>query len=68
MGFWEPRHPGCQPEALEESRRVRSLAGPISLSCSILDDQGKLLDLDQTDWLEFYIVLVRESDRESRQP
>src|SRR5258708_6015303 len=38
LGFWEPRHPGCQPETLQ--------------------------DADHTDWLEFYIVLVRESDRE----
>ena len=30
----------------------------------MLDEQAQLLDLDKTDWLEFYIVLVRESDRE----
>src|SRR5215831_5927065 len=34
-----------------------------SISCSVLDDDGSLLDLDRTDWLEFYIVLVRETGR-----
>jgi len=32
-----------------------------SISCSVLDEEGRLLDREQVDWLEFYIVLVRES-------
>jgi ferredoxin--NADP+ reductase len=64
LGFWEPRHPGCQPESLQETEEGQMARRAYSLSCSVLDEQGKLLDLDQTDWLEFYIVLVRESDRE----
>jgi ferredoxin--NADP+ reductase len=64
LGFWEPRHPGCQPESLTDAEEGQLARRAYSLSCSVLDDQGKLLDLDSTDWLEFYIVLVRESDRE----
>jgi ferredoxin/flavodoxin---NADP+ reductase len=61
LGFWEPRMPGCQeetriPDAVKLARRS------YSLSCSILEDDGSLLDLPQTDWLEFYVVLVRKTD------
>src|SRR5262249_23606926 len=34
-----------------------------SISSSILDDRGALLDRSKVDWLEFYVVLVRDSDR-----
>jgi ferredoxin--NADP+ reductase len=34
-----------------------------SISCPVLDDRGQLLDLQKTDWLEFYIVLVRSADK-----
>lgn len=34
-----------------------------SISCSVLDDSGNLEDVTKTDWLEFYIVLVRESTK-----
>ena len=64
LGFWEPRHPGCQPETLNDTEESQLARRAYSLSCSILDEEGKLLDLERTDWLEFYIVLVRESDRE----
>jgi ferredoxin/flavodoxin---NADP+ reductase len=64
LGFWEPRHPGCQPESLTDAEEGQLARRAYSLSCSVLDEEGKLLDLDRTDWLEFYIVLVRESDRE----
>ncbi len=64
LGFWEPRHPGCQEEVLHGSEESQLARRAYSLSCSILDDQDKLLDLDALDWLEFYIVLVRESDRQ----
>src|SRR5262249_48180386 len=34
-----------------------------SISCPILDDgHTGLLDVERTDWLEFYIVLVRDTD------
>ncbi len=60
MGFWEPRFPGCQEEAPppDETRLARR---SYSISCSVLDERGELLDIPQTDWVEFYIVLVRNS-------
>ena len=32
-----------------------------SISCSVYSEPGTLLDVAATDWLEFYIVLVREN-------
>lgn len=61
MGFWEPRHPGCQEETVKPGDETRLVRRAYSISCSILGDNGKLLDRSQADWLEFYIVLVRDS-------
>jgi ferredoxin--NADP+ reductase len=63
LGYWEPRYPGCQEEVGPPPSQVKVIRRAYSISCSILDDQGKLLDLQATHWLEFYIVLVRESDQ-----
>src|SRR5262249_36086850 len=64
LGNWEPRFPGCQEEVLAPGDETKLVRRAYSISCSILDDSGQLLDTDKTDWLEFYIVLVRESDRQ----
>jgi ferredoxin--NADP+ reductase len=64
LGYWEPRHPDCQeehPAPADESKLIRRA---YSISCSILDEEGKLLDSDHGNWLEFYIVLVRDSEKE----
>ncbi len=61
MGFWEPRHPGCQDETLKPGEEDRLVRRAYSISCSILGDDNNLLTLEKTDWLEFYIVLVRDS-------
>jgi ferredoxin--NADP+ reductase len=63
LGFWEPRIPGCQEEHLDPANLGKLARRAYSISCPVLDDEGHLLDVEQTDWLEFYIVLVRESDR-----
>jgi ferredoxin--NADP+ reductase len=63
MGYWELRHLGCQEEVLQPGDATRLAKRAYSISCSILDDTGNLLDRTQVDWLEFYIVLVRDSDR-----
>lgn len=65
LGYWEPRFPGCQEENLTPADQTKLARRAYSISCSVLDDQDQLLDIDQTDWLEFYIVLVRETDRPS---
>lgn len=63
LGFWEPRFPGCQEEELNPADEVKLARRSYSISCSILDSKGELLDLEQTDWLEFYVVLVRDSGK-----
>jgi ferredoxin--NADP+ reductase len=63
MGYWEPRHLGCQEEQLQPGDETKLAKRAYSISCSILDDGGELLDRSQVDWQEFYVVLVRESDR-----
>lgn len=63
MGHWEPRVPDCQEEHPKPGEEVKLIRRAYSISCPILDDSGKLLDLAQTDWLEFYIVLVRRSEK-----
>jgi ferredoxin--NADP+ reductase len=61
LGYWEPRVEGCQEEHLrpEELRKVVRRA--YSISCSVEAEPGTLYDPATTDWLEFYIVLVREN-------
>src|SRR4051794_17000539 len=63
LGYWEPRHPGCQDEVLQPGDETRLARRAYSISCGILED-GRLLDVDATDWLEFYIVLVRDTGRQ----
>jgi len=63
MGQWEPRAPDCQDELPKPSDDHKLIRRAYSLSCSVLDDDGKLFDMSATDWLEFYIVLVRQSDK-----
>jgi ferredoxin/flavodoxin---NADP+ reductase len=65
MGYWEPRYPGCQEEELKPGDEQKLVRRAYSISCSILDEQQQLLDRSQANWLEFYIVLVRntETDR-----
>ena len=68
LGNWEPRFPGCQEEDLKPGDEQKLVRRAYSISSSVLDDNGQLFDMERTDWLEFYIVLVRESDRTARQP
>ena len=63
LGQWEPRHPGCQAEVTKPGEEKKLIRRAYSLSSSIIDEQGNLLDLPRMDWLEFYIVLVRESEK-----
>jgi ferredoxin--NADP+ reductase len=63
LGFWEPRYPGCAPEVLGPSEETKLARRSYSISCPVLDG-GSLLDVRCTaQWLEFYVVLVRDSDK-----
>jgi ferredoxin--NADP+ reductase len=68
LGNWEPRMPGCQEESLAPGDEAKLVRRSYSISCSILDDNNELLDLARTDWLEFYVVLVRETDNPQKPP
>jgi ferredoxin--NADP+ reductase len=68
MFLFEPRYPGCQEEALKDGEEVNLARRAYSISCSILDDDNRLLDIDKTDWLEFYIVLVKEGGKGGKAP
>ncbi len=63
LGYWEPRFPGSAEEDLMEADLTKLARRSYSISCSVLDDEGRLLDRDKADWLEFYIVLVRETEK-----
>lgn len=62
MGQWEPRAPGCQDETSKPGEEKKLIRRAYSLSCSVLNEQGAMLDMANVGWLEFYIVLVRSSD------
>jgi ferredoxin--NADP+ reductase len=64
MGNWEPRFPGCTEEVLPAADELKLARRSYSISCPVLDDEGRLLDVDRAGWLEFYIVLVRDSTKE----
>ncbi len=69
VGFWEPRTPGCQEEvSLGEEDQKKLAIRSYSLSCSLLDKRGELIDMERTDWLEYYIVLVRSTGNPAKAP
>ncbi|RMG32235.1 MAG: ferredoxin--NADP reductase [Planctomycetota bacterium] len=60
LGAWEPRLPGTQPER-DEGPPSRLIRRAYSISCPLLDDAGRLVTVDELDFLEFYVALVRRS-------
>ncbi|MBI3412318.1 MAG: ferredoxin--NADP reductase [Planctomycetes bacterium] len=63
LGHWEPRHPGAQEEPPKPGDDRKLIRRAYSLSSSVTDEKGELLDLPNMDWVEFYIVLVREAEK-----
>jgi ferredoxin--NADP+ reductase len=63
LGYWEPRAPGCTEETLTPGEETKLARRSYSISHPILDDDGVHLLAAGHDWLEFYIVLVRESEK-----
>jgi ferredoxin--NADP+ reductase len=61
LGYWEARVEGCQVETLKPEDVTKVVRRAYSISCPVEWDGGKLYDDSTTDWLEFYIVLVREN-------
>jgi ferredoxin--NADP+ reductase len=63
LGYWEPRVAGCQAEALTPEEAAKVVRRAYSISCPVTadGDPDRLADYGAADWLEFYIVLVREN-------
>jgi ferredoxin--NADP+ reductase len=61
LGYWERRTEGCQVETLPPAEVTKVVRRAYSISCSIYSSPGQLMRLEDNDWLEFYIVLVREN-------
>lgn len=68
LGGWENRVDGpCQIE--DEKQQGKLIKRAYSVSCTMLDDQGKLASCTDYDYLEFYITLVVRPDTElSKRP
>jgi len=64
LGNWEPRAPGCQEEQLKPGEERKVVKRAYSLSHSILTEQGTELLPEQREFVEFYIVLVRQTGSE----
>jgi ferredoxin/flavodoxin---NADP+ reductase len=61
LGYWEPRVEGCEQETLTPEEETKLVRRSYSISCSVEREPGRLRDLAEDDWLEFYIVLVRSN-------
>ncbi len=69
LGYWEPCAPGCQEEEdLTNEDRKKLAIRSYSLSCSLLDNRGELIDMERADWLEYYVVLVRGTGNPAKPP
>ncbi len=67
LGNWEPRSPGCQEESLKPGDDAKVVRRAYSISNSILAGEV-LVDVAGTDFLEFYITLVREGSDPTKPP
>jgi len=61
LGYWEPRAPATQAEHLAGSDLRKMVKRAYSISFPILDENRRLLKHADVDFLEFYVVLVREA-------
>jgi len=61
LGYWEPRASDCQPEGDISQRLHKLIKRAYSISCPLLDDTGQLAGVNDQEFLEFYISLVRHA-------
>lgn len=61
LGFWEPRAPETQAEDLTDAELRKVVKRAYSMSFPVLDGSHRLVRHSDCDFLEFYVVLVRES-------
>ncbi|QDV83366.1 ferredoxin--NADP reductase [Stieleria magnilauensis] len=68
LGNWEPRLEGTQQENLPEKKLTRVVKRAYSISCPLLDADHQLAPIHAVDYMEFYVVLVREADGPGKAP
>jgi len=68
LGNWEPRVPGTQAENLKPGDEAKVVRRAYSISCTIIDDADAVVDVAATDFIEFYITLVREGSDPAKPP
>jgi ferredoxin--NADP+ reductase len=61
LANFESRVEGCQAEEIKPEDLPKLVRRSYSISSSIYGDGDRIRDPNDDDWLEFYIVLVRES-------
>lgn len=62
LAYFEPRVEGCQTETLKPDDLPKLIRRSYSISHGFYaDGTDRIRDENQDDWLEFYIVLVREN-------
>lgn len=68
LGYWEPRLRGTQQEDVPAKKIRKLVRRAYSISCPILGEKGQLAPVDQVDYLEFYITLVRRGATAASKP
>ncbi len=63
LGHWEQRLPGTQSETLRPAQRTKLIRRAYSISCSMLDERSELVRVQDCDYFEFYITLVRQATK-----
>ena len=62
LGYWERRIKESQEEDLKPGEETKLAKRAYSISSPILNDRGELLTDDESDFLEFYVALVRQTE------
>ena len=62
LGYWEKRVEPSQREELKPGDETKLAKRAYSISSPILNAKGELLASTESDFLEFYIALVRETE------
>jgi len=63
LGYWEPRHAEAEPEPLDDKKIRRVAKRAYSISCRLLDDEGRVAEAGPETDPEFYIALVTEAEK-----
>jgi ferredoxin--NADP+ reductase len=64
LGYWEPRFEDIPDKPRDESELRRVCKRAYSISCPMLDAHGRLLPVQRAPFVEFYVVLIREAERD----